>query len=80
MENEKLIGIVTDGDLRRALLGNPGVVNETVEAFLTSNPHTVRASAQLSEAEAYMLDHKIRALPVTDDESGEVVGVVEIFD
>lgn len=80
MDNEKLIGIVTDGDLRRALLGNPGVVNEIVEAFMTSNPHTVKASAQLSEAEAYMQDHKIRALPVTADGSGEVVGVVEIFD
>ncbi|WP_448118305.1 KpsF/GutQ family sugar-phosphate isomerase [Pseudomonas serbica] len=80
MENEKLIGIVTDGDLRRALLGNPGVVNEIVEVFMTSNPHTVKASAQLSEAEAYMQDHKIRALPVTADGCGEVVGVVEIFD
>lgn len=80
MEQDKLIGIVTDGDLRRALLGNPGVVNENVEAFLTPNPHTVKASAQLSEAEAYMLDHKIRALPVTDDVSNVVVGIVEIFD
>jgi arabinose-5-phosphate isomerase len=80
MESDRLVGIVTDGDLRRALLGNPGVVNENVDAFLTSSPHTVKASAQLSQAEAYMLEHKIRALPVTDDTSGEVVGVVEIFD
>lgn len=80
MDNDQLIGIVTDGDLRRALLGNPGVVNENVATFLTPNPHTVKASAQLSEAEAYMLDHKIRALPVTADGSDEVVGVVEIFD
>lgn len=80
MEGDKLIGIVTDGDLRRALLGNSGVINENVASFLTPNPHTVKASAQLSEAEAYMLDHKIRALPVTADGSDEVVGVVEIFD
>jgi len=80
IDNDKLVGIVTDGDLRRALLDNPGVVNENVSTFLTPNPHTVKASAQLSEAEAYMLDHKIRALPVTADGSDEVVGVVEIFD
>ena len=80
MGNDKLIGIVTDGDLRRALLDNPGVVNENVATFLTPNPHTVKATAQLSEAEAYMLEHKIRALPVTADASDEVVGVVEIFD
>jgi arabinose-5-phosphate isomerase len=40
----------------------------------------VKANAQLSEAEAYMLDHKIRALLVTAEGSDEVVGVVEIFD
>jgi arabinose-5-phosphate isomerase len=79
MEGAKLVGIVTDGDLRRALLSNPGVVNENVETFLTSNPHTVKASTQLFEAEAYMRDHKIRALPVLDGNS-EVIGVVEIFD
>jgi len=80
MDNDKLIGIVTDGDLRRALLGNPGVVNERVVSFMTASPHTVKANAQLSEAEAYMLDHKIRALLVTAEGSDEVVGVVEIFD
>lgn len=80
MDNDTLIGIVTDGDLRRALLGNPGVVNENVASFMTAKPHTVKADAQLSEAEAYMLDHKIRALLVTAQGSDEVVGVVEIFD
>jgi len=46
---------------------------------MTANPHTILEDAQLSEAEAYMLDNKIRALAVTDSES-KVVGVVEIFD
>jgi arabinose-5-phosphate isomerase len=80
MHENKLVGIVTDGDLRRALLVNPGVVNSNVASFMTPNPHTIKANAQFSEAEAYMLDHKIRALPVTADGSNEVVGVVEIFD
>ena len=80
MDNDKLVGIVTDGDLRRALLDNPGVINECVASFMTAKPHTVKATAQLCEAEAYMQDHKIRALPVTAEGSDEVVGVVEIFD
>jgi len=80
MDNDKLVGIVTDGDLRRALLDNPGVINENVASFMTAKPHTVKATAQLCEAEAYMQDHKIRALPVTAEGSDEVVGVVEIFD
>lgn len=80
MEEGKLVGIVTDGDLRRALLGTPEVLNQTVSNFLTTHPHSVRASTQLSEAEAYMLDNKLRVLLVRDDESEDVVGVVEIFD
>lgn len=79
MHENKLVGIVTDGDLRRALLENEGVVRESVDSFMTVNPHTINAEAQLSEAEAYMLDNKIRALAVTDSENS-VVGVVEIFD
>lgn len=80
MEDKQLLGIVTDGDLRRALLANPDVINDTVAAFLAPHPHTVKASTQLAEAEAYMLDNKIRVMPVTDDASDEVVGVIEIFD
>lgn len=79
MEGGVLVGIVTDGDLRRAMLTTPGIVNEPVSSFMTKAPHTIAADAQLAEAEAYMIDRKIRALPVIDD-GGAVVGVVEIFD
>lgn len=79
MDNEKLIGIVTDGDLRRALLEDESIVQAAVNQFMTASPHTIKEDAQLSEAESYMLDNKIRALAVVD-ESGAVVGVVEIFD
>lgn len=79
MDENKLVGIVTDGDLRRALLSNEGIIHETVAQFMTAKPHTILEDAQLSEAEAYMIDNKIRALAVTDVE-GAVVGVVEIFD
>jgi arabinose-5-phosphate isomerase len=80
LDRGQLIGIVTDGDLRRALLENPGVINEQVDRFMTATPHTIRADAQLSDAEIYMLDRKIRALPVLDEVSGNVVGIVEVFD
>ncbi|MCU1750280.1 SIS domain-containing protein [Pseudomonas sp. 6D_7.1_Bac1] len=80
MQEDRLVGIVTDGDVRRALLNNPAVVDKPVSTFMTASPHTVKASVQLSTAEAYMREHKIRALVVMADESHEVVGVVEIFD
>ncbi|MCY1184416.1 Arabinose 5-phosphate isomerase KpsF [compost metagenome] len=79
MDGEKLVGIVTDGDLRRALLEDESTVNASVSQFMTANPHTILEDAQLSEAELYMHDNKIRALAVTNS-IGNVVGVVEIFD
>lgn len=78
--DQKLVGIVTDGDLRRALLVSPTVVGEKVGTFMTARPHTINASAQLAEAEAYMRDHKIRVLPVTTNGCNNVIGVIEIFD
>lgn len=79
-EADELVGIVTDGDLRRALLDNPSVVMDKVRAFMTPNPHTILDSAQLSEAESYMRENKVRALAVLNAQGREVVGVVEIFD
>lgn len=79
MDDEKLVGIVTDGDLRRALLKDKQVIHSAAREFMTANPHTISAEWQLSEAEAYMHENKIRALAVID-EAGSVVGVVEIFD
>ena len=79
MDNDVLVGIVTDGDLRRALLQNEGVIHTTVDHFMTRTPHTIKADSQLFEAEAYMLYNKIRALAVTNH-ANAVVGVVEIFD
>lgn len=80
IEQGNLVGLITDGDLRRALLSNPAIVNDKVANFMTLNPHTIKADAQLAEAEAYMQEHKIRALLVTSAEGCGVVGVVEIFD
>lgn len=79
MDEQSLVGIVTDGDLRRALLENERIIRETVAQFMTAKPHTIMEDAQLSEAELYMRENKIRALAVTNIQ-GEVVGVVEIFD
>ncbi|MBI6888311.1 KpsF/GutQ family sugar-phosphate isomerase [Pseudomonas putida] len=79
IDSDRLVGIVTDGDLRRALLENEGIINATVDQFMTAKPRTIQEDAQLSEAEAFMRDNKIRALAVTNN-SGKLVGVVEIFD
>ncbi|WP_410951978.1 SIS domain-containing protein [Pseudomonas sp. S1(2024)] len=76
----QLVGIVTDGDLRRALLENPDVVNKEVYNFMTATPHEIASDALMSEAEAYMHENKVRALAVRDAITEEITGIVEIFD
>ncbi len=79
MEGDQMVGIVTDGDLRRALLDNPNVMNSTVDQIMTCTPVTIRANAQLAQAEDLMKQKKIKLL-VAVDEWNRPVGILEIFD
>ena len=80
MENDKLAGIITDGDLRRALLRDNSIMDNTVDIYMSPVPVTISADAMVSEAEALMQKHKIRALVVTSSrENEEVCGLLEIF-
>lgn len=82
VEDEKLQGILTDGDLRRALIMDPTMMDKKVREFMTPVPVTISANAMVSDAEVLMRKYKIRALVVTDalEDSGEsVIGLLEIF-
>jgi len=78
----RLLGILTDGDLRRALIMDPMMMNKPVRDFMTPVPVTISANAMVSDAELLMRKYKIRALIVTDAREGheeEVCGLLEIF-
>ena len=81
MENDSLAGIITDGDLRRALLRDAAIMEKTVDQYMSPVPVTIAADAMLNDAEALMRKHKIRALVVTGMRDGneEVCGLLEIF-
>ncbi len=79
MENDKLLGIVTDGDLRRALQKHADLSRVTVGSIMTSTPKTICETARLADAEDIMKQNKIKALVVLND-SGKVSGILEIFD
>lgn len=52
MENENLKGIITDGDIRRALSANgTNTLNKIAKDLMTSNPKTINYNTYLSEAE-----------------------------
>lgn len=82
MEETRLIGIITDGDIRRAMLKDTEMLNKPVSLFSSKNPITVNAGAMLSDAEELMRREKLRVLVVTDEraESNKVCGILEIFD
>jgi arabinose-5-phosphate isomerase len=79
MEGNVLKGVVTDGDLRRALQKFDDVLDVPLWRIMTTTPKTIREDALLSEAEERMLRAKIKTLVVTNDR-GEVTGVVDFFE
>lgn len=79
-EHGKLIGIFTDGDLRRAILGNtPNMMEQSMSELMTAKPKTIHEDTLIVEAEEQMLQDKITLLVVVN-QTDEVVGLLEIFD
>lgn len=74
-----LEGIITDGDLRRAMLREPALLDQPVVRFMSRAPVTISADAMLVEAEQLMRERKIKAVVAVDAQQ-RVCGIVEIFD
>lgn len=78
LENEKLVGIITDGDLRRALRANDKPrFDFKAKEIMSESPKTIEASAMASEAEELMLKHKIKEIVVTQNE--KIVGIIQLY-
>jgi len=78
-DNNQIEGIITDGDLRRAIGKNNKLELLTVEDAMTKNPIMVKQDMMLVEAEKLMIDKKIKALMVIDN-AKKLIGMIEIFD
>lgn len=78
LKNEKLVGIITDGDLRRALRANDKPrFDFKAKEIMSDSPKTIEASAMASEAEELMLKHKIKEIVVTQNE--KIVGIIQLY-
>lgn len=71
-----LVGIVTDGDLRRHM--SPGLFERPVSAIMTRGPKTIRAAALIAEAVAVMNAQAITVLFVVEDR--RLVGALHLHD
>jgi len=79
MEEGELKGVVTDGDLRRALQKFDDVLKIPLWRIMTTTPVTVPEDMLVSEAEELMLRSKVKTLVVTG-EDGRVSGVLDFFE
>ena len=66
-ENKQLLGIYTDGDIRRTFEKMPDIKTAQVKDFMTPNCVTIEADRIASEALKIMHDRKINALLVVDN-------------
>ena len=79
-DGERIEGIVTDGDVRRAMERLRGeFFNITAADIATRNPKTISPGEKLIEAEKMMTRNKVTSLLVTD-EGGKLSGVIQIYD
>jgi arabinose-5-phosphate isomerase len=79
-ENNKVVGLLSDGDLRRALMGKDFSLNLKAIDVCTKNPKMIQDKYLLaSDALALIEDHKIQLLIVTNNKD-ELVGLLHIHD
>jgi arabinose-5-phosphate isomerase len=76
---QQLLGVFTDGDLRRALDRGVDLRGTRIDAVMTRAPRTVRPQQLAAEAVNLMEEHRINALLVVDD-AGRLVGALNIHD
>jgi len=77
--SQKLLGVFTDGDLRRVLDKALDLHTTTMQTVMTANPKRAKPRMLAAEAVHLMDLHKITALPVVDD-NDIVVGALNIHD
>lgn len=74
-----LLGLITDGDLRRAFMRDAEVLHRRADAVMTSAPVTVGRNLRVSEALHVLEARRITSVPVVDDEN-RVEGVLHVHD
>ncbi len=75
----RLVGIFTDGDLRRHLDSTPNLTTLPVKQLMTRNPKTIGADRLAAEALRLLREHKIDELVVVDG-ARRPVGLLDVQD
>ena len=78
MSDDRMEGIITDGDLRRMLEKNDNISGIRARDIMTANPKTIQPGSLVVEALALMRKYNITQLPVTDRDM--YLGVIHLHD
>lgn len=78
LDGKKLVGIITDGDLRRMLKDKSQIDQLTAEQIMSRNPKQISADTLLVDALNIMRSNNITQLPVSD--ANEYLGVLHLHD
>jgi arabinose-5-phosphate isomerase len=76
---DKVDGVITDGDLRRALLRNPDTSKLSVTDMMTTNPIIVEPDEYISQVEQLMMEKKITNVLVGSAVNRSLVGIYQIY-
>ena len=76
---EKLVGVITDGDLRRLLVKRVDIAITAVSDVASPMPLTIGPDEMMDAAEAKMLESRVQCLVVVND-AGHVDGVIQVFE
>lgn len=79
VENNKIVGIVTDRDITTRCVAAGLSPDEPVARIMTENVETCRSSDDLEEAVEIMATERVRRLPVTS-QAGDLTGIVTLAD
>ncbi len=78
-ETRRLIGIVTDGDLRRHMVAGSNLLDRRAADVMTGRPVTIKRQILAVEALRFLEERKITSLVIVDDR-GVVEGVIHLHD
>ncbi len=78
-ESQKVQGIITDGDVRRAVAEGCRLETVNVDDLMTATPVTIRDTMQAVDALSIMQQHEITILPIVGGEE-EMIGILHLHD
>ena len=76
---DNLVGVITDGDLRRLLVKRVDIAVTRVSDVASPMPLTIGPDEMMDSAEAKMLESRVQCLVVVNDQ-GQVDGVIQVFE